>query len=213
MEEKIILPRSFYLNPDVVEVAKSVLGKILVTSSDGIITSGIISETEAYAGISDRASHAYGNRRTRRTETMYSAGGKAYIYLCYGVHSLFNIVTNKEEIPHAVLIRGIIPLDGKEIMAERTGKSMIVEGDGSGPGRVTRLLGLHYSQDGLDLVEKDSKDNMQIWIEDRGLQVLSEEITITARIGVDYAGEDALLPYRFCYKKKIAALGAAIGLR
>ena len=208
MEEKIILPRSFYLNPDVVEVAKSVLGKILVTSSDGIITSGIISETEAYAGISDRASHAFGNRRTRRTETMYSAGGKAYIYLCYGVHSLFNIVTNREGIPHAVLIRGIIPLDGKEVMAERTGKSNIVEGDGSGPGRVTRLLRLHYSQDGLDLVEKDSKAGIQIWIEDRGLQILPEEINITKRIGVDYAGEDALLPYRFCYKKNSCLWGS-----
>lgn len=202
MEEKIILPRSFYLNPDVAEVAKSVLGKILVTSSAGIITSGIISETEAYAGVTDRASHAFGDRRTRRTETMYKSGGKAYIYLCYGVHSLFNIVTNKEGIPHAVLIRGIIPLDGKEVMAERTGKSRIADGDGSGPGRVTRLLGIHYSMDGLDLVEKASKDNVQIWMEDRGLQILSEEIRVTARIGIDYAGEDAMLPYRFVLKKK-----------
>ncbi len=202
MEEKIILPRSFYLNPDVVEIARMALGKVLVTASDGKVTSGIISETEAYAGITDRASHAFGNRRTRRTETMYKSGGKAYIYLCYGVHSLFNIVTNAEGIPHAVLIRGIIPLDGKLVMAERTGKSMIVDGDGSGPGRVTRLLGLHYSMDGLDLVEKDLKGNMQIWIEDRGVKILPSEITVTKRIGVDYAGEDALLPYRFCYKKK-----------
>lgn len=202
MAEKVVLPRSFYLNSDVVEVAKLTLGKVLVTRHNGIISSGIISETEAYAGISDRASHAYGNRRTRRTETMYESGGKAYIYLCYGVHSLFNIVTNTEGIPHAVLIRGIIPLDGKLVMAERTGKSMIVDGDGSGPGRVTRLLGLHYSMDGLDLVEKDLKDNMQIWIEDRGVKILPSEITTTKRIGVDYAGEDALLPYRFCYKKK-----------
>ena len=202
MAEKIVLPRSFYLNPDVVEVAKLCLGKILVTSHNGAITSGVISETEAYAGITDGASHAFGNRRTRRTETMFRAGGIAYIYLCYGVHSLFNIVTNEEGVPHAVLIRGIIPLDGKEVMAERTGKHVIVDGDGSGPGRVTRLLGLHYSQDGSDLVERMSGHNMQILIEDRNLKILPEEIRITARIGVDYAGEDALLPYRFVLKKK-----------
>jgi DNA-3-methyladenine glycosylase len=139
-------------------------------------------------------------------------GGKAYIYLCYGVHSLFNIVTNQAGIPHAVLIRGIIPLDGKDQMSERTGKRFITDSDGSGPGRVTRLLGIHYSQDGSDLVEQDSRDCMQILIEDRGMQISSEDIIITARIGVDYAGEDALLPYRFVLKKKIAAGRAAIGL-
>jgi DNA-3-methyladenine glycosylase len=202
MAEEIVLPKSFYLNPDVVTVAKLCLGKVLVTSYNGVITSGIISETETYAGVTDRASHAFGNRRTRRTETMYRTGGIAYIYLCYGVHSLFNIVTNVEEIPHAVLIRGIVPLDGKNIMAERTGKEVTADGDGSGPGRVTRLLGIHYSQDGSDLVEQDSRDCMQIWIEDRGMQISPEDIRITARIGVDYAGEDSLLPYRFVLKKK-----------
>jgi DNA-3-methyladenine glycosylase len=197
MEEKIILPRSFYLNPDVVTVARSVLGKVLVTCFDGVITSGIISETEAYAGITDRASHAYGNRLTCRTEVMYQTGGKAYIYLCYGLHSLFNLVTNEVGIPHAVLIRGIIPLEGKEQMSGRAGKRVLLEKDGSGPGRVTKLLGINYRHTGLDMVQDQDKSGLKIWLEDRGIKIQDRNIRISKRVGVDYAGEDALLPYRF----------------
>jgi DNA-3-methyladenine glycosylase len=108
------LSREFYLNHNVNQVAQALLGKVLVTRINGKITSGIISETEAYAGVTDKASHAYGGRLTRRTETMYQIGGTAYIYLCYGIHSLFNVVTAREGIPHAVLIRSVIPYQGIE---------------------------------------------------------------------------------------------------
>src|SRR6185436_18626958 len=95
------------------------LGKYLFTNFDGIFTGGIITETEAYNGVVDRASHAFGGRRTARTETMYGEGGTAYVYLCYGIHSLFNVVTNKKNDPHAVLIRAIYPTEGIDQMRIR----------------------------------------------------------------------------------------------
>jgi DNA-3-methyladenine glycosylase len=109
------LPSEFYIRTDVVQVARDLLGKVLYTSFNHEITAGIIIETEAYAGVTDKASHAYNNRRTARTEIMYRTGGTAYVYLCYGIHSLFNIVTSVEDNPHAVLIRGIEPLHGIEL--------------------------------------------------------------------------------------------------
>ena len=112
----MILPYSFYSRNDVVLIARELIGKVLVSRIKGITTSGIIYETEAYNGVIDSASHAFGGRRTARTEIMYRDGGTAYIYLCYGVHSLFNVVTNKENIPHAVLVRAIKPLDNAELM-------------------------------------------------------------------------------------------------
>jgi DNA-3-methyladenine glycosylase len=193
-----ILPRSFYTRPDVVLIARELLGKQLFTRIDGVTTSGTICETEAYAGITDKASHAYGGRRTCRTEVMYRAGGTAYIYLCYGIHSLFNVVTNVRNVPHAVLIRGIIPAEGIEEMFIRTGRSGLDKNSGTGPGKVSKLLGIHYSHTGLDLVK--TTVNMKepaIWIEDTGIQLTSGMITTGPRIGVDYAAEDALLPYRF----------------
>lgn len=193
-----VLPRSYYLNKDVVYLAKDLLGKYLVTQFDGNLTSGMIVETEAYAGITDRASHAYGNRRTTRTEIMYSIGGTAYVYLCYGVHSLFNIVTNKEGIPHAILIRGIKPSEGIDIMLKRTGKPSLTKKFGIGPGNVSKALGIHYSLTGLDITKKPppKKDN-GIWLEDRAFAIEPEKIVITTRIGVQYSGEDAVRPYRF----------------
>src|SRR6187401_2200797 len=103
------LDDSFYVREDVVQISRELLGKVLVTRMGNKITSGIITETEAYNGIIDKASHAYNNRRTKRTEIMYHVGGTAYIYLCYGIHSLFNVVTNEKDIPDAVLVRSIIP--------------------------------------------------------------------------------------------------------
>ncbi len=184
------LDRSFYIRPDVVQIARELIGKYLFTDFDGGVTGGIIIETEAYEGITDRASHAYGNRRTARTEVMYAEGGTAYVYLCYGIHSLFNIVTNGTGIPHAVLIRGVLPVEGFGIMLERTGKHKLAPGSGSGPGKVSSLLGIHYSHTGTDLM------GSKIWVEDRGL-LMQEKIITGRRIGVDYAGPDALLPYRF----------------
>ena len=193
-----ILLRSYYLNSDVVYLAKDLLGKYLVTQFDGKLTSGMIVETEAYEGITDRASHAYGNRRTARTEIMYNIGGTAYIYLCYGVHSLFNIVTNEEGNPHAILIRGIIPSEGIDIMLQRTGKPSLTKKFGIGPGNVSKALGIHYSRTGLDLTKKPLKKNDNgIWLEDRGFTVEPEKVIVTTRIGVQYSGEDATRPYRF----------------
>src|SRR5688572_1316061 len=116
------LDHSFYNRQDVARIAKDLLGKILVTRFDGVVTSGRIVETEAYNGAVDKASHAYGNRRTARTEVMYGRPGTAYVYLCYGIHHLFNVVTNRKDIPHAILIRAIEPLAGIETMLLRTGK-------------------------------------------------------------------------------------------
>jgi len=195
------LPLDFYTRTDVVRIARELLGKTLYTSFDNEITAGIIVETEAYAGITDRASHAFNNRRTTRTETMYLAGGCTYVYLCYGIHSLFNIVTSVQDDPHAVLIRGIEPLSGIDHMQKRTGKSRIVLKDGIGPGNVAKLMGIKVAHSGSDLgCKADTKP--LIWVEDDNRIVSDDEIRKSARIGVAYAGEDALLPYRFQWLKK-----------
>jgi len=185
------LPLSFYQRPDVVNIARELIGKKLVTCIDGCRTSGIIVETEAYAGITDRASHGYGGRRTARNEMLYHAGGVAYVYLCYGIHHLFNVVTNKQNIPHAVLIRAVQPEEGIAEMLKRAGKSQLNYSLTAGPGALSRALGIHYRQhNGVSLV-----DNL-IWIEDAP-PVADTEIVATTRVGVAYAREDAWLPYRF----------------
>jgi DNA-3-methyladenine glycosylase len=200
-----VLPLEFYVRDEVVMIARDLLGKVLCTELDGEYTSGIITETEAYAGVNDRASHAYGGRRTDRTEIMYRQGGTAYVYLCYGVHSLFNVVTSVVNNPHAVLIRSVKPLEGLEVMQKRTGRQVLSAEDGIGPGKLTRLLGIHYRHSGLSLLKENllvevKKDNMRIWIEERSYQVPEEQIRSGPRIGVHYAGADAGLPYRFIFR-------------
>lgn len=193
-----ILPRSFYQRENVVLIAQELLGKMLLSQFDGMLTGGIIVETEAYAGVTDRASHAFGNRRTGRTEVMYSEGGTAYIYLCYGVHSLFNIVTNKKDVPEAVLIRAIQPATGIESMLRRSGKTSVDKNFGTGPGKVSKILGIHFSKSGMDLTKKPPELSGEgIWLEEAGRRVLPGTIISGPRIGVGYAGRDALLPYRF----------------
>jgi len=194
----MILPRSFYRREDVVIIAQELLGKILFSQFDVVITAGIIVETEAYAGVTDRASHAFGNRRTARTEVMYSEGGAAYVYLCYGVHSLFNVVTNKKDVPDAVLIRAIKPVTGIDIMLRRSGKSFMDRSLGTGPGKLSKIMGIHFSHSGMDLTKQLSGITGQgIWLEDEGRIVMPENIITGTRIGVKYAGNDALRPYRF----------------
>ncbi len=188
------LRQSFYLQ-DAETVAIKLLGKLLVTNIGGVITSGIIVETEAYCGINDKASHAFGNRRTRRTETMYKHGGHAYVYLIYGMYSMFNVVTSQEDYPDAVLIRSIEPVEGIDIMLKRRKLNKISKRLTAGPGVLTRALGITTEHDGVFLPESDL-----IWIEDIGMVIKYDEIVRTARIGVDYAGEDALLPRRFYIK-------------
>jgi DNA-3-methyladenine glycosylase len=190
------LPRQFYTGDNVVEIARALLGKVLCTKLDGILTSGIIVETEAYQGPEDRASHAYGGRRTARTEIMYHQGGTAYIYLCYGIHHLFNVVTNVKGIPHAVLIRAIEPLDGIEPMLVRRGMLTLQHRIASGPGSLSVALGLTTKLTGTDLVKRESP----IWIEDSKSTVPKNQIIASPRIGVSYAKEWAKKPWRFRIK-------------
>jgi len=196
-----IIPTEFFTRTDVVQIAKDILGKVLFTSIKNEITAGIIVETEAYAGAHDKASHAYNYRRTARTEIMYQEGGCAYVYLCYGIHPLFNIVTSVEGDPQAVLIRGIEPLHGIEIMKNRKGKSILSPKEGIGPGNVTKLLGITVNHSGL-ILNRDTIKETAIWLQDDELSIPEEEVKISTRIGVDYAAEDALLPYRFQWVKK-----------
>jgi DNA-3-methyladenine glycosylase len=191
------LTSDFYLREDVLQIARDLIGKELITNINGTITSGIITETEAYAGVVDKASHAYGGRRTNRTETMYATGGISYVYLCYGIHHLFNVVTNVKDIPHAVLIRNIQPLKGLETILERRRKKKIDKTLSTGPGTMSEALGIKTLHNGFDLTGDT------IWIEDAGINVADEAVKITPRIGVDYAGEDAKLPYRFVIEKII----------
>lgn len=182
-----MLPLEFYKRTDVVGIAKDLLGSWLYTKiGDDPITGGIITETEAYAGVEDRASHAFGGRRTKRTETLYHAGGIAYVYLCYGLYPLLNVVTNEEGIPHAVLIRAIDPTQGLEVIQRRRRGKLPLAG---GPGMLTQALGITMEMNGQSL------HSASLWIEG----ATSENRTILAdkRIGVEYAKEDALLPWRF----------------
>ena len=187
------LPLSFYLRPDVVEIAKELIGKILVTDWGEGKTTGRIVETEAYNGITDKASHA-SKGRTKRTEIMFGSGGVAYVYLCYGIHQMFNIVTNVAGEPNAILIRAVEPLEGIDLMLERTGKKTADATLTRGPGNVGKAFGFHTSQCGLSLVGEE------LYILDDGFQISEEAVVVSPRIGVDYAGDDALLPYRFYMK-------------
>lgn len=190
----MILQPDFYQRKDVVKVAKDLLGKFLVTNWDGQYTSGMIVETEAYAGAIDKASHAYGNRRTARTEIMYRASGVAYVYLCYGIHHLFNVVTNGENIPHAVLIRAIEPVDGIDIMLERRGKEKLEPSLSAGPGAMSMALGIQTYHTGKDLF------GAELHIEDRGVKIPKKDIVADTRVGVAYAQDHAYWPYRFYIK-------------
>ncbi len=181
----------FYQRKDVVKVARELLGKVLVTQFKDKVTAARIVETEAYNGITDKASHAYNNRRTARTEIMYAEGGAAYVYLCYGIHHLFNVVTNLEGIPHAVLIRAGEPLVGMAHMLVRTNKAMADFTITRGPGNFSKAMGVSTIYSGKHLLGDE------MFIGDDGFRVKKKDIVVTARIGVDYAQEDALLPYRF----------------
>jgi DNA-3-methyladenine glycosylase len=197
------LDYSFYARPDPKQIARELLGKILITRFEGGITSGRIVETEAYAGVVDRASHAYGGRRTQRTEVMYQVGGTAYVYLCYGVHHLFNVVTNFEGIPHAILIRALEPLQGMERMLVRTGKKKLDFSITKGPGNLTKALGIHTRHSGFSLLSK------QIYIADDGFKIGEQDFLASMRIGVQYAGKDAILPYRFFLRNSKYISGTA----
>ncbi|MBL7826200.1 MAG: DNA-3-methyladenine glycosylase [Saprospiraceae bacterium] len=203
MDKPNQLPLSFYTRTDVVQVARDLLGKVLVTTFEGVVTAGIITETEAYRAPDDKACHAYGNRRTARTEVMFQEGGRAYIYLCYGIHHLFNVVTGPENLAHAVLIRAIEPIEGEDVMAQRRyGLNLTPSGSykkqpptnlTTGPGALSKALGLYTKFTGLSLVSTDAL----FWIEDRGISIKNEAVRAGKRIGVEYAEDCAEWPWRF----------------
>jgi DNA-3-methyladenine glycosylase len=191
-----LLDESFYLDSQVVDLSEALLGKFLCTNIEGCYTSGMIVETEAYRAPEDKASHAYGNRRTKRTETMYDSGGHAYIYLCYGIHHLFNVVTGPQGYAHAILIRAIEPVEGIGHMLQRRKMAAINPRLSNGPGILTKALGLDIKWNGESLLKRK-----HIWIEDRHSTIGSQAIIRSPRVGVDYAGECSSWNWRFRIKQ------------
>ena len=185
------LPLEFYRRDDVVQVSRELLGKVLYTALDGAVTAAVITETEAYAGVNDRASHAHGGLRTRRTEPMFGPGGAAYVYLCYGIHHLFNVVVGKVDEPLAILVRAGEPAVGIGKVLERRNKQQADKTLLSGPGCLAQGLGITTELTGTSLVGDC------IWVEDQNVSLHPHDIVVGPRVGVDYAGEDAALPYRF----------------
>jgi DNA-3-methyladenine glycosylase len=188
------LALEFFQRSKVTQIARELLGKVLITRTDGKITAGLIVESEAYSW-RERGCHAFNNKRTSRNEVMFGPGGFAYVYLCYGIHHLFNVVTNAEDRAEAVLIRALEPLQGTELMRERMQVDRI-NGITSGPGKLTRALGIDRSFNGKFLLGED------IWIEE-GTMIKPREIVSSRRIGIDYAGKDALLPWRFSLRGNV----------
>lgn len=188
------LDKAFYQGEDVCGIARALLGKVLWVNGASGLRALVITETEAYEGVTDRASHAWGGRRTGRTETMYLAGGHVYVYLCYGIHWLFNVVTAGAGNPHAVLVRGGIPyelLQESALPGEKQWKQNLI----SGPGRVSKYLGIEKNHNGLWLA-----DAQVLGIADAGLNPETGAIAATPRIGIAYAGEHAAWPYRFVWQ-------------
>lgn len=190
------LPESFYQRTNVVTVARELLGKVLFTRVDDLLTAGMIVETEAYSW-RERGSHAYGAKKTQRNEIMFAKGGHAYVYLCYGMHHLFNVVTNGENHADAVLIRAIEPVEGIAHMIERRGALSGKFHLTSGPGKLTKALGIDRKWNGKFLTDNE------VWIEDAYNKVPGSKVEATPRIGIDYAGDDALLPWRFTIKGNV----------
>ena len=188
------LDLQFYQSNNILDIGKFLLGKILYTNISNKITSGMIVEVEAYLGATDKACHSYNNKKTKRTELMFETGGVSYVYLCYGIHSLFNIVVGEKDNPCAILIRAIEPIDGINIMFERRNFNKLTNQLTNGPGKLTQSLGI------TDKVNKKSLISNLIWVEDHNIKILKKDILSSPRIGVDYAGKDAKLPYRFYIK-------------
>ncbi|HYC85000.1 MAG TPA: DNA-3-methyladenine glycosylase [Chryseosolibacter sp.] len=187
------LTEDFYQRQNVVKIARELLGKVLYTSINGVVTGGMIVETEAYSW-KERGCHAFNNRKTDRNAIMFGKGGFAYVYLCYGMHHLFNVVTNREGIADAVLVRALEPVDGVHEMRVRRGLSNNENHLTSGPGKLSKALGIDRRLNGKYLLDDE------VWIEDTGHKIAGHHIVAGPRIGIDYAGEDAKLPWRFLVK-------------
>jgi DNA-3-methyladenine glycosylase len=191
------LSRQFYLREDTTQIARELLGKILVVpADDGERVSGRVVECEAYLGQVDRAAHSFGGRRTARNEITYGAGGHAYVFFIYGMYFQFNVVTHTIDTPHVVLIRALEPIDGIEIMRARrikNGKPMPDKNLTSGPGKLCIAMNIDRALNGEDLLGD------RIWLEE-GKKFSNKDIAAGKRIGIDYAGEDAEKPWRFWVK-------------
>lgn len=183
---------SFYKRNDVARIARELLGKALFTRQNGALTGGMIVETEAYSSI-ERGCHAYQNRKTKRNEVMFKAGGQAYVYLCYGIHNMFNVVTNSSGKADAVLIRALEPIRGIDLMLNRM-NSIDQKKITSGPGKLTKAMGIDRTLNGVSL------KSHRLWLEDIGCTIAMNNVVCSKRIGIDYAGKDALLPWRFTIK-------------
>jgi DNA-3-methyladenine glycosylase len=183
----------YFFKQDAVTLAKDLLGKILVRKVEGRTINSLITETEAYVGPEDKGSHAYNNKRTKRTETMFKEGGHAYIYLIYGMYNCLNIVCSEKDKPEAVLIRAVEPLNEIEyIRMNRKIKSNKVEDLTNGPGKLCQALDIDTSLDGIDLL-----NNSVLYIQDN---LSNHEIVASKRINIDYAGEYANKLWRFYIK-------------
>lgn len=187
------LSESFYQRDNVVKIAQELIGKGLFTRINGDLTAGIIVETEAYSW-KERGCHAFGAKKTARNAIMFEKGGHSYVYLCYGMHNLFNVVTNNTNVADAVLIRALEPIVGVDLMRVRRGKLSNEFHLTSGPGKLTRALGIDRKWNGKFLAGND------IWLEDLGKKISPTKIGKSPRIGIDYAGDDAFLPWRFTLK-------------
>ena len=190
------LTQSFYERTNVVKIARDLIGKGLFTQINGVTTGGMIVETEAYSW-KERGCHAFGGRKSERKSIMFGNGGYAYVYLCYGMHHLVNVVTNREDIAEAVLIRAIEPRAGLIEMGMRRGIPSDNRRLTSGPGKLTKALGIDRKMNAKSLLLNE------IWLEDIGVRVSSGKIECSQRIGIDYAGEDAALPWRFSLKENL----------
>ena len=185
----LTLSQSYFQHRDVVYLAKDLIGKKITTCIDGKTTSGIITETEAYAGRGDKACHAHLGRFTERTKVMYKPGGIAYVYLCYGIHHLFNIVTNTRRNADAILIRAVEPLEGIDTMRKRRGKEKLDKTLTSGPGNFTKAFGISKTHNEMSVISKE--------LNIEHISYKPKSLVETKRIGIDYADEDVDLPWRF----------------
>jgi DNA-3-methyladenine glycosylase len=185
------LPLSYYQQTNVVGLAQDLLGKLLVSRFNNQETIVRICETEAYCAVKDKASHAYQARRTAKNESMYHQGGVAYVYLCYGIHQLFNVVTNKKDVPDAVLIRAGIPVKGLAAMANRCQKNSSDRSITSGPGNLAKAMGFSRIHNRHSLLSNE------LFLATDSNILSKQQIICSPRVGVAYAGKDALLPFRF----------------
>jgi DNA-3-methyladenine glycosylase len=189
------LKRKFFLQPTL-NLAKEFLGKFLIHEINGQKVGGMIVETEAYIGYEDKASHAFGGKITPRNKAEYMQGGHIYIYLVYGMYWQLNISTFLEGKPECILIRGIEPTDGLNLMKKHR-KNDSIKNLTNGPGKLCQALKFDKSLYGYDLCQK----NAIVYFEDRGNKINRKNISYGPRIGIDYAGEYwSKIPWRFWIK-------------